>query len=65
MMHVLGGDKMSLIENLNTVNEVDRILKVTPLTIRRMIKDERIKSKKIGTLRRIPESEVIRLQKGE
>ena len=56
---------MSLIENLYTVNEVARILKVTPLTIRRMIKDERIKSKKIGTLRRIPESEVIRLQRGE
>lgn len=52
-------------ENVFTVNEVAKILKVTPLTVRNMIKDKRLKSIRLGTTIRILESEVVRLQKGE
>lgn len=48
-----------------TVNEVAQIFAVKPLTVRRWIKDKKIKSFKIIGSIRIEESEIERLKKGE
>jgi len=52
-------------ENHLTVKEVARILGLSEITIRQWIGIDKIKSIKIGSARRIPESEVQRLLKGE
>jgi excisionase family DNA binding protein len=45
-------------EKLYTTAEVCSILNVSGLTVRRYIKDGKLKSKKIGRLHRIPEYSV-------
>jgi len=48
-----------------TVKEVSRILGLAEVTVRIWIQHEKIKSIKIGSLRRIPKSEIERLMEGE
>lgn len=50
---------------MKTVKEVAIELKLSEITIRRWIKDKKIKSVKISRLIRIPDEEVERLKKGE
>ena len=52
-----------VIEKLYTVKETADIFRVRELTIRRWIKDEKIKSIKVGFKRYIKESEIQRLLK--
>lgn len=52
-----------VIEKLYTVKETADIFRVRELTIRRWIKDEKIKSIKAGYKRYIKESEIKRLLK--
>ena len=47
------------------VKEAAEVLGFAEITIRQWIQHNKIKSVKVGGSRRIPESEVIRLQKGE
>lgn len=47
------------------VKEVAKRLGLAEITVRQWIQHGKIKSVKIGRVRRIPESEVDRLQKGE
>lgn len=56
-----GGALMKLFK----VKEVAETLGFAEITIRQWIQHGKIKSIKVGGSRRIPESEVIRLQKGE
>lgn len=57
-----GGEEM---EKLYTVKQVAELLGFAEITIRQWIQHEKVESVKIGRGRRIPESEVIRLKKGE
>jgi len=52
-------------EKLYTIKEVSNLLSMAEITLRQWVQHERIKSVKIGSARRIPESEVMRLMKGE
>jgi acetyl-CoA synthetase len=49
---------------LLTVEEVSKRLKLTPLTIRRMLNDGRLRGTKVGRVWRVFESEVDRLLRG-
>jgi excisionase family DNA binding protein len=50
---------------MKTVKEVAQELKLSEITIRRWVKDKKIKSVKISRFIRIPKEELDRLKKGE
>ena len=58
---------MNKVENLNliTVKEFAEQLSMAEVTVRQWIADKKIKSIKIGSMRRIPESELIRIREGK
>ena len=62
LMYFIGGDNM---DKMLTVKQVSESLGLAEITVRQWIQHNKIKSIKIGKARRIPESEVIRLRKGE
>ena len=47
------------------IREASQLLGIAEITLRQWIQHDKIKSVKIGRSRRIAESEVIRLQRGE
>jgi len=51
-------------DKMYTVKEVANLLGMAEVTIRQWIQYEKIKSIKIGSLRRIPSTEVERIMKG-
>lgn len=54
-----------LMEKLYSVKQIADLLGIAEITIRQWIQHDKIKSVKIGNSRRVPESEVNRLHKGE
>ena len=53
------------VEKFYSVKQVSESLGIAQITIRQWIQHDKIKSVKIGNSRRVPESEVNRLHKGE
>lgn len=56
---------VNTLEKMLKVKEVSQILGLAEITIRQWIQNGKIKSKKIGRARRIPESEVLKILEGE
>lgn len=54
-----------LMEKLYSVKQIADLLGISEITIRQWIQHNKIKSVKIGNSRRVTESEVNRLHKGE
>ena len=51
-------------EKMYTVKEVANLIGMAEITVRQWIQNDKIKSVKIGSMRRIPETEVKRIMEG-
>lgn len=65
MLYYIGKGGETMNEKMLTVKQVSAELDVAEITIRQWIQKDKIKSVKIIGGRRIPQSEVERLKKGE
>ena len=60
-----GGVSMEFRERLMTPEEVAERLAITPKTVRRFLREGRLKAMKVGRLWRVRESDLLAYMKGE